>query len=494
MELIAQVRQTVDDHHLLLAQDTVVLGVSGGPDSLCLLDVMRQLAPDYAVRLHVAHLNHGLRGEASDQDAAYVASLAQDWGLPYTIERADVAAQAQERRLSIEEAARQTRYRFLAAVARQVGGRSVAVAHHADDQVETVLMHFLRGSGLGGLRGMRPLSRVDELRLGDEPQPTASVSGIRLLRPLLNVTRREIEEYCIAHDLHPRFDLSNLDQTYFRNRVRHELIPLLETYNPNFRHAARRMAEVVAADFELLRQQAAEAWPAVVRSETAQAIVYDLTALRQLPLGLQRSLLREGIHRLRFSLRDIDWQHVEDALRVIRSARVGARAVLPRGLALTLGYDEATLAAEGYEPPLTEERPRLMDGALSVPVPGTLPLPDTAWQLTTRVVERDALAERWRNNPDPYTAYLDFAAIQAPLALRARQEGDWFQPLGLQRRQLLSDFMINVKVPRRERDTLPLLVAGGDIVWVVGWRIDSRYAITPQTRRVLVVQMEKYIP
>jgi tRNA(Ile)-lysidine synthetase-like protein len=205
VELIAQVRQTVDDHHLLLAQDTVVLGVSGGPDSLCLLDVMRQLAPDYAVRLHVAHLNHGLRGEASDQDAAYVASLAQDWGLPYTIERADVAAQAQERRLSIEEAARQTRYRFLAAVARQVGGRSVAVAHHADDQVETVLMHFLRGSGLGGLRGMRPLSRVDELRLGDEPQPTASVSGIRLLRPLLNVTRREIEEYCIAHDLHPRF-------------------------------------------------------------------------------------------------------------------------------------------------------------------------------------------------------------------------------------------------------------------------------------------------
>jgi hypothetical protein len=197
--------------------------------------------------------------------------------------------------------------------------------------------------------------------------------------------------------------------------VRHELIPLLETYNPNFRHAARRMAEVVARRFRAIAAAGgAEAWPAVVRSETAQAIVYDLTALRQLPLGLQRSLLREGIHRLRFSLRDIDWQHVEDALRVIRSARVGARAVLPRGLALTLGYDEATLAAEGYEPPLTEERPRLMDGALSVPVPGTLPLPDTAWQLTTRVVERDALAERWRNNPDPYTAYLDFARHPGP--------------------------------------------------------------------------------
>jgi len=493
VELIAQVRRTVDEHRLLLAQDTVVLGVSGGPDSLCLLHVLRQLAPAYAARLHVAHLNHGLRGEASDQDAAYVASLAQAWGLPYTIERADVAAQAEQRHLSIEEAARQARYRFLAAVARQVGGRSVAVAHHADDQVETVLMHFIRGSGLGGLRGMRPLSRVDELRLGDEPQPTTSAADIRLLRPLLEVTRREIEEYCAVHDLRPRFDLSNLDQTYFRNRVRHELIPLLETYNPNFRYAVRRMAQVVAADFELLRQQVADAWPTVVRSETEEAIIYDLAAFRQLPLGLQRSLLREGIHRLRFSLRNIDWQHVEDALRVVQSARVGAQAVLPRGLVLTLGYDAATLAAEGYEPPLAEERPRLVEGALSVPLPGTLPLPDTAWQLTTRVVERDELAECWRVNPDPYTAYLDLASIQAPLILRTREEGDWFQPLGLQRRQLLSDFMINGKVPRRERDTLPLLVAGGDIVWVVGWRIDSRYAITPQTRRVLVAQMERYV-
>ena len=166
MTLVRQVRQTIDAHGLLLPGDTVILGVSGGPDSLCMLDVLRRLAATYRVSLRVAHLHHGIRGQDADQDSAFVAELCRGWGVPCRVGRADVPALARRRGLAIEETARQARYAFLRSCASAVGAGSVAVAHNADDQVETVLMHFLRGAGLAGLRGMRPLAWMDQLRLG----------------------------------------------------------------------------------------------------------------------------------------------------------------------------------------------------------------------------------------------------------------------------------------------------------------------------------------
>ena len=492
--LLEKIATTIDTHQLLLPGDIVVLGISGGPDSLCMLHALRQLAGHYSVTLHVAHLNHGIRGQEADEDARFVQELCASWGVPCTVERADVPALAQARRLAIEEAARQARYAFLGSLARRLGGRTVAVAHSADDQVETVLMHLLRGSGLAGLRGMRPLSWLDELRLGEEcPEPAeAQPSRIRLVRPLLNVTRQEILAYCEQNALRPRFDRSNLDQTYFRNRLRHELIPLLETYNPNIREVLWRTAEVIAADYELLRQQLAATWPTVVRRESSEAIVFDLSALRALPLGLQRSVLREGIHRLRRSLRNINWIHVDDALAILNKGHTGAMATLPQGLMLTLGYEEATLSSGEQTLPLEDDRPRLYRGPLSIPVSGWVMLPESRWSLSTEIIAREALPPDWETNPNPYVAYLDASALTFPLTLRQRQEGDWFCPLGLGgRRQKLRDFMINAKIPRQERAAVPLLVSGDDIVWIVGWRVDARYAITPATTRVLVARCER---
>lgn len=489
--LLEKVVATIDAHHLLPRGDTVVLGVSGGPDSLCLLHVLRQLAEGYGVTLHAAHLHHGIRGHEADEDARFVQELCASWGVPCTVERVDVPTLARTRRLAIEEAARQARYAFLGSLARCLGGQTVAVAHNADDQVETVLMHFLRGSGLAGLRGMRPLSWLDELRLGEE-LPDLQQGRIRLVRPLLNVTRQEILAYCEQHALRPRFDRSNLDQTYYRNRLRHELLPLLETYNPNIREVLWRTAEVVAADYELLRQQLAVTWSAVVRQESNEAIVFDLATLRALPLSLQRSVLREGIHRLRRSLRNINWVHVDDALAILHKGRAGAKATLPQGLVLTLGYDEAILASSNQALPLKDDRPRLYQEPLSLPVPGCVALPRSNWVISSEILPREALPADWDVNPNPYVAYLDASALTFPLRLRRRQEGDWFCPLGLGgHRQKLRDFLINAKVPRHERDTVPLLVSGEDILWVVGWRVDARYALTPATRQVLVVRCER---
>ncbi|HHX44464.1 MAG TPA: tRNA lysidine(34) synthetase TilS [Chloroflexi bacterium] len=491
MALERAVRETIERHSLLPVGETVILGVSGGADSLAMLHLLSRLAPAYDVTLHVGHLNHRLRGAEAEADAAFVAAMCAEWGIPYTVESADVAAVAGERGLAIEETARQVRYAFLARLARALGARTVAVAHNADDQVETVLMHLLRGAGLAGLRGMRPLSRLEELRLGDPASHDVAEGSIRLIRPLLEVPRAAIEAYCRAHGLEPRYDLSNLDRTYYRNRLRYELVPYLETYNPNVRQVIQRMAEALAGDYELLRQQLLEVWPHVVRHASDEAITFDLAALRDLSIGLQRSVLREAVHRLRRSLRNINWVHIDDAVRVLNDGSTGAAATLPRGLLLTIDYDVATLAPAGYTPPRANV-PRITR-RIALPASGTIPL-EGGWALTIERLPREALPADWRTNPDPYVAYLDAARCAGPLELRPRREGDWFIPLGLGHRQRVRELMINAKVPRDVRDTLPLLLCGADIAWVVGLRIDERFAVTAGTTTVLVVRVVEGMP
>jgi tRNA(Ile)-lysidine synthase len=474
---------------MLCAGDTVVVGVSGGADSLCLLHVLLRLAPEAGIALHVGHLHHGIRGAEADADAAFVAEICAAWGVPYTIERADVPALAHRAGLSLEEAARQARYAFLGDLARRLGGHTVAVAHHGDDQVETVLMHLIRGAGLAGLRGMAPVSRLDELRL---PTPAETPpEPIRLIRPLLAVSRAEIDAYVAELGVTPRFDRSNLDTTYFRNRLRHELIPLLESYNPNIRAVVQRTATALAGDYELLREQAAAAWEQAVRSATDEAVIYDLAALRALPEALQRSVLREGIHRLRFSLRNVGWLHVEDALAAVRQGHAGAAATLPAGLLLTLGYYRAVLAAAGYTPP--DDAPQLAGGQAAE----SLDL-GSGWEVAVRELAPADLPPGWdAAGPGlgPHlptaTVYLDADQLHGPLALRPRRPGDRFQPLGMAGHQTVRAYMINVRLPANLRAAWPLLVCGEAIVWIVGGRMDSRFAVTAATRRVVAVTLQR---
>jgi tRNA(Ile)-lysidine synthase len=491
MDIVERVRDTIERHGLLPGGERVVVGVSGGPDSLALLHILRRLAPDYRVALHVGHLEHGIRGEESRADAAFVRATAEDWGLPVTVAERDVPAIARDRGLAIEEAARQERYRFLGDLARSRGARTVAVAHHADDQVETVLMHLLRGAGLAGLRGMRPLARLDALRLGDEATPPAAGGGIRLVRPLLYVERAAIEAYCAAEGLTPRYDRSNLDTTYYRNRLRHELIPHLETFNPNVRAVLRRTAEALAGDYQVLRGILAEVWPRVVASASEEWIVFRLDALQRLPDGLLRSVLREGIHRLRRSLRNVSWAHVDDALALVRGGRTGAAATLPAGLILRLGYDRALLAHENAPWPPSDDAPRLAREPLLVQVPGRTAL-GGGWVLDADLVARDALPWDWDRAPHPLTAYLDADRLAETPILRTRRAGDRLTPLGLEgRRQRLTDLMINEKIPREERDAVPLLVSGEEIAWVVGLRVGARFAVGPETRRIVRLRVRR---
>lgn len=491
MDLADKVRQSIERHHLLSEGETLVVGVSGGPDSLCLLHVLCRIRAEYDLHLHVAHLHHGLRGAEADADADFVEALAADWDLGCTIGWADVPTLAREHGLAVEEAARRARYGFLTRVARVAGAHTVAVAHNADDQTETVLMHWIRGSGLAGLRGMMPLSLLGDYRLlegVDDASPClTSMSDLRLIRPLLDVTRAEVEAYCEFHGLAPRFDRSNLDTTYFRNWLRHEVLPLLAQHNPNVREVLRRSAWVIADDYALLRSLLEETWPDAVLDETPEKIVFGIEQWRSLPTGLQRSTLREAIHRLRRSLRDINFLHVENALRVACDGSTGAKATLPSGLILSVEYDRLTVASADADPSLPNW-PLLPAGTalLPVEVPGTTALPQCHWHLEIQELERASLPADWEANPDPWRAFFDAHEVGTTLWLRSRQAGDRFHPLGMGGQTVkLSDFLTNQKVPYSVRDRLPLLVGEQGIVWVCGQRIDDRARVRSGTRLVL---------
>lgn len=474
--LVARVAETIERHALCAPGDCVVVGVSGGADSLALLHALLALRERLGIALHVATLDHGLRGAAGAADAEFVRRTALDWGLPVTVGRADAAHVARSHRLSVEEAARQVRYTFLLRVARQVGAARIAVGHQRDDQAETVLMHLLRGSGLSGLRGMLPATPLSEYHLLEDAAiacdppldslPATPGAWPVLIRPLLNLSRQEIDGYIAAQGLTPRLDATNQDTTYFRNRLRHEVLPLLETLNPNVREVLARTADVLRADADLVRAAGEAALARALRSATADAVVLDRAAWDGLPLSSKRHIIRAAVWRLRPALRDVTFEHVEQALAVIASGQVGAQATLPGGLALRVGYDTLIISGAGAVE-AGDDAPALA-GESAGPVFG----PDErveiicgAWVFSARpLLPGDDLPAL---HADPLAAALVVPA-GARLRLRARRPGDRFRPRGMGgRSQKLADTLINLRVPAARRDRVPLLVVDDAIAWFV---------------------------
>jgi tRNA(Ile)-lysidine synthetase-like protein len=502
MDFLTSLPRFILKHDLLPRGSTVIVGVSGGADSVCLLHALNTLAPELDLRLHVAHLDHQLRGAEAQADADFVRGLALRWNLPRTIESRDVRGYARDYKLSLEEAARQVRYSFLLEVALAQHSEIIAVAHNADDQAESVLMHFLRGSGLSGLRGMRPKMHLEEYRIQNSEfriqtpdsriQPPTSnfqppTSRIHLVRPLLGTPRSAIEVYCAQHDLQPRVDATNADTTYFRNRLRHELLPLLETYNPQIRSILRRTADVIAAEHEVLQAHANYAWGMTVVEETDTAVTFDLPLWREQPIGVQRALLRKAIQQLRPPLRDIDFVHIEDAIEILQRAATGDQITLPQKLFVEVSYGTFTIAPRDEltlpDWPLLADR----SAPLIVNVPGITPLLESPWSI-------EATFEACDQSHVPlarFAACFDVDTLPGPLTLRVRTSADRFHPQGMPTPVRLKDWMINAKVPRAIRDRLPLLVSGDQIVWVPGFRVGQPYLVRGETRRIIKLVFRK---
>lgn len=493
--LFSHVRAFLDHQGLLRHDVTLVAAVSGGPDSLCLLHLLYRLHAAGGPALHVAHLDHGFRGTQSADEARFVAETARAWNLPVTVEKHDVPHIARRMRQNPQATARTVRYAFLARVAQATQAHAVAVAHQADDQAETLLFHLLRGAGPAGLRGMRPV--VPWREWGSTPRdrapgiahlphiPTAHAQFPLLIRPLLDSTRAEIEQYCSEYQLTPRHDPSNLAQRYTRSRIRAELLPYLTSYNPQIVATLHRTAQICADDYAYIQTQLDAVWPELAR-EHPGILRFDADRWRQLAPSLQRYALRRAAFHL-LGTDELSYDQVE-AGRAATVQGTGYQQTLGSGLVLRVEHG-SFLIIKSMSPdsagPQEHHLPQLTTDHVPLQVPGNTPI-STAWHAETSFTEPPGLPtdDRWR-----WWVALDADTLDGELTLRRRRPGDRFHPAGGAGSRRLQDFFVDQKVPRALRAAWPVLATPTQIVWVAGLRADARFQATAQTRHILWVRL-----
>jgi tRNA(Ile)-lysidine synthase len=464
-----RVLRFIQEHRRVSSQQPLLVAVSGGPDSVCLLHILVDLQNELGIGLHVAHLNHQLRGAESKADAQYVSDLAHQLGIPATIEERDVKSHQARHRISLEEAAREVRYTFLAEIARSIGASQVVVGHTIDDHIETILMHLIRGTGTRGLRGLQP---------SIEWQLRQTGNSLNIIRPLLQINRQETTDYCHNHKISPRLDASNLSLSPLRNRMRHQLLPLLKSYNPRVAEALLRTAQIAGDDLAFLDEESTQLWDKIAQ-EQEDTIILDKERFLKLPSALKRHLLRVAIGKLLGNLKDIETRHIEGIIAALTKP-AGRRISLPRGLIFAIEYNRYLLApGSAVLSPLP-----ILGGKFPLKLPGETSLP--GWRIEATIINRKQMAEK--NND--FAAYLDLDKTGNKLAVRSRQTGDWFQPLGLSQPKKLGEFMIDAKIPRAWRQRIPIVCSPSQILWVVGWRIDERVKVSEETKQILRLKFE----
>ena len=465
--LAQRVLRFIQKEHLTSTPSCLLVAVSGGPDSVCLLHILAELREKLGITLHIAHLNHKLRGAESEADARYVSELAHRLGIPVTTEERDVKAYQKDKHISLEEAAREVRYTFLAQVAQAIRAKEAATGHTSDDHIETILMHLVRGTGIKGLQGLKPRT-----------QWQLAGNSITIVRPLLQISREETAEYCRQHHLDPRIDSSNLSLSPLRNRIRHQLLPLLKSYNPQVAEALQRTARIAGDDLGFIDQQCLQLWNEIAQKQR-NAINIDKQRLLKSPSVLRRYLLRMSIEKLVGNIKDIEMRHIEDIMSILTKP-AGKRLDLPGGLIFAVEYDRYLLShdrgALSPFPPLEDE--------FSLKLPGEMLLP--GWRIEANIINREQMTEK-----GDFTAHLDLDKAGDKLTVRSRQRGDRFQPLGMSQPKKLGEFMIDAKIPQAWRGRIPIVCSQKHILWVVGWRIDDRVKVTKNTKRILCLKFER---
>jgi tRNA(Ile)-lysidine synthase len=454
------IESVLADQCALKKDRPLIVGVSGGADSLCLMDILREAG----YSLIVAHFDHQLR-EESQQDAQMVKETCARLSLESVVGAENVRAYADEKKLSIEEAARELRYRFLFNLARERNAQAVAVGHTADDQIETVLMHILRGSALNGLKGM---SYRAIIKTFDEQIP--------IVRPLLEMKREETVAYCAAHDLHPHYDASNDSLEYQRNRIRHQLIPTLETYNPKIREALLRMSQTIKDDSDLLDSLVDSAWRECATPQSG-FVILDFSLLRKHAAGLQRHLIKRAMRTLIPDV-DVDFATLNRAVKNLNN-----RVDLKSGLYMFCEGNQVYICTKDAELPLNLF-PQMAVNGISISIPFAIELAN-GWTFTIENAEKIRAGEISANE-NRLEAWFDADTLADPLHLRKPARGDRIIPLGMDgHSQKISDLFVNEKIPQRARENWVLLCSGSEIIWAAGIRSAHLCRITDKTKRVI---------
>ncbi len=448
--------------------DKVLVGVSGGADSIALLHVLHWFSRIRNYSLVVVHINHMARGKDSDADADFVESVAEKLKLPFYLKKIDVGVERLQLKTSFQDAARIIRYQFFEETLEATGGNKIALGHSADDQVETILMNIVRGTGLKGLAGI--------------PQ----VRGY-IIRPFLEIHRKDLEVYLEEKHISFRDDSSNWDKKYLRNRIRHELIPQLETYNPGVKKCLQEMSGIAREEDSLLSQMVRDIFKQKSHflEGDEKNIVWSIDDFQSYPIALRQRLVREIFCRITGDMQAITAYHVQQIINLFNSPKSGKALNIPREVTVTCSYD-SVLFSKGIGG-ICENEPLVT----SITVPGTTELLEGKIRIQTQIL---ADKKNFSSFDSERQAFLDLGETGLIIKARFFRAGDRFCPLGMKGNKKLKSFFIDQKVPRNLRTQIPILTnANDDIIWVYGQRISHLYRVTDKTEKVLFIEGDKAI-
>jgi tRNA(Ile)-lysidine synthase len=462
--LLDQVKRTIDRYHLLNKGDRLIVGVSAGVDSMVLLRLLTVFRQEFDLSLIVAHINHGLRPKEAEEEAELVKKESERLGLTFEYSLFSVKEFKEAGGLSLQDAARRIRFHFFNALLQRHNADKIALGHNADDQVETLLLRLMRGSGLSGLKGILPI------REG------------KVIRPLLEVWRREIESFAGEMNIPYLLDSSNLKENYLRNRLRLTLIPLIEKkYQPNFKKILLKTSTVLREENDCLERGAEEAYQKIVQEE-GDALSFRFSDYQSLHPAIRRRVLQKmcgRIYHRGMTIESTEGIEVDRLYKKLFQISPSFLLELPNGISLEKQYDLVTLKKEWVKPVSPFEVELISSGRTHIEAIGR--------EVVIEEISRNDKMEGFYRLP--HRAFLDCQSLQFPLRIRNFRPGDRFQPLGVKGTQKLKDFFIDHKIPRFERPKIPLLISGEMIAWVIGYRIDERVKVSEKTQRVLKVEL-----
>lgn len=469
-----QIVDTIKKNQLINDGDGVVVGVSGGYDSICLLHILYSISSEFNIKLYPVHVNHMLRGEEALRDENFVKSFCSTLGIDLYVKKIDIAQKAKHDKISLEEAGRNARYEEFNRVAKEVSATKIAVAHSKNDQVETILMRIFRGTGLEGLKGME-------------------FKRDNVIRPLLEVERSQIEGYVNGNGLEAITDSSNLHTDYFRNRIRLNVIPQINSaIGADITDNLLRLSKIVVTDEDFLRYNAELYYEKSVITKKEFYVELDLEELKKMHLAMKKRVLRMAIFNACDSTNGLEYVHIDKILGLIENGRTGARVDITLGMLVLKSYKtliikkQETIKDQNYEQKLS--------------IPGITKISCIDSIISTKIVNFEtskSCNEFIFENKDAYNKFIDLEKLQikndSGLMVRNRRPGDIFKPLNSIGTKKLKEYFIDNKIPREIRDDFPLLAINKEIIWIIGNKTSDNYKVTDNTKSVLMITFEKHI-
>lgn len=457
-----KVLSTINKHNLIQKGDKIVLGLSGLTDSVCLLHVLNRLKKDFNIEIYAAHLNHQIRGIEAQKDALYVSKLCEDMGIIFFVKSINVPKYCENEGLSLEEGARKLRYEMFYEIKDKIKANKIAIGHNLNDQAETVMMRIMRGTGLKGLKG------IDYIR------------DNCIIRPILDVERNEIEEYCEAYNLNPRIDKTNLENIYTRNKIRLDLLPYMkDNFNSNVIESIVRMSNSLKSDNDYIEKEAEAKFREVSNIKEKGFVEINLDDFVCLHDAIKVRVLRNSIKHILGDTNFVDQRHIEDIMSLEDNSKVNKMLTLPRNIFVYRKKDSIILTNEEI---VNEE----IEFYYNVPSNGFIKIKELKQIIETQVMSIDRYKSMKLDNS---SKGFDFNKVKGGIVIRSRRQGDKIKlAMGSKK---VKDLFIDLKIPREERCKIPIITDGEGIICVGDYKISENYKIDESTKEVLKINFNK---